>query len=379
MSTIPSASRNIPTSYKLIPALWRVTRDNEFLEDLSEFIVSGRVSFNPDRSIKWQFEAEIDQAARIKPYVDFISPRLTIEHEDGSSETSSYGVYLTVPPKKSISNTEQFITLDSRDLTYILANDGFDDGYTRSAGQNIVQTVRALLEEAGFSRHQIADHPALLEDTKSWGANTSRLEVINELLNSINFYTLYMTKDGYVASRPYVGDRDKAASISYSTNPPSKVQVVSSPIKHETTPDRIANRIIVIGGTPPDNVIIGRAINNSPSSPTSTVNLGMTITKKYEGVQVADQESANLIAQQYLDIASQEYNRLNIKTFPDLSVGPYDVYRLDIRNTVGEAVAEGTWNQRGFEVSFTTPDGNGLMTHELSNIDDPAMNMEGGA
>lgn len=367
-----------PTTYILKPALWRVTRNNEFIEDLSQYIVSGRVSFNPDRAIKWQFEAEIDEAAKIKPFVDFIAPRLSVEYEDGTEETSSFGIYNTVPPKKSISSTEQYITIDSRDLTYILANDGFDDGYTRAAGNSVIGTVRGLLEGVGFYRHQITDHAATLEQTTSWGAGTSRLQVINDLLNSISYYTLYMTKDGYLASKPYVTDRDKAASVIYSTHPPSKIQLVSSPLKHDTTPDRIANRIIVIGGTPPDDVIIGRAINNSPNSPTSSVSLGMTITKKYEGVQVADQESADLLAQRHLDTASQEYNRLTIQTFPDLSVEPYDVYRLDIRNQEGVAVAEGTWNQRGFEVAFTTSDGSGLMIHELSNIDDPAINMEGG-
>lgn len=362
---------------RLRPVLWRVTRDNEFLEDLSDHIVSGRVSFNPDRAVKWAFEAVIDEAANIQPFRDFIAPRLTVEYEDGATETSGFGIYNTVPPKKSISYTEQYVTFDSRDLTWILANDVFDSGYTVPDGSGITSTVKMLLEGAGLSRHQIADHPATLDKTTSWVAGTSRLQVINDLLNMIGYYTLSMTKDAYLASQPYVGDRNKAASVTYSTNPPSKVQVVSSPIQHDTTPDRIANRIVVIGGTPPDDVIIGTAINNSPSSPTSTVSLGMTITKKYEGVQVADQEAADLIAQRNLDTASQEYNRLTIKTFPDMSVEPYSVYRLDIRNSEGVPVAEGTWNQRGFSISFSTSDDSGVMVHELSNIDEPAMDVEG--
>lgn len=353
---------------KMYPSLWKVTRDNQPISDLTTFVRKGRVSFDPDRNIKWAFEADVDAGAGIKPYTDYIAPYLTVEHEDGTSQTSQFGIYMTVPPRQSISQTSSTVTIDSRDLTWILSSVTYPNGCSFVSGQNIVGTVRSIITAAGITRHSILDHGAVLPADTSWKAGSSYLTVINDLLGMVGYYTLYMTKDGQLASRPYVSDKNKAPSRTYDTTTPGTVSIVRT-IERDTSPERIANQVTVIGPITMEVPIVATRTNDNPSSPTSTVSLGMTITKTYEGVQVADQESAEIQAQRYLDTASQQYHRLTLHTTPDVEIEPYDVYRLNIVDANGILVANGIWNQRGWTLGFTPSDG--VMTHEMSNIDTP--------
>lgn len=357
---------------RLIPSLWKVTRDNEFLEDLTPHIKTGKVEFNPDRRIKWSFDGTVSVNANITPFVDYIAPQLTVMHEDGHSETSQFGVYSIMPPRQTITSNQQTFEINSADLTSELNSDELPNGYTVGEGVNIANAVRTLL--TGF-RHTIPNHSSTMPAVKSWKAGTSRLTIVNDLLNMISHYSLFMSKDGRLTTMAYVTDKNKAPSVTYAAPSTNRVQVIRN-IQRDTTADRIRNQIIVVGGPSTDEPIIATARNTNPLSPTSIPSLnGRVLSRTIEGAQVADQAAADVMAQRLLDEASQEYHRLTLTTTHDVSVEPYMVYRLEIVHpATREVVVDGIWNSRGWSIGFT-PDV--PMEHQLSNIDTPPMEMEG--
>lgn len=357
---------------KLTPKLYKVTRNNSFVEDVSASVLKGSVSFDPDRTIKWDCKIDTNNPDVIKPYTEFFAPHLTVTYEDGFEETSQFGVYMTVPPSQTINQHGRSSSLEGRDLTWILSQDVFENGYTSSSGKNIVNEVLWVLSTAGFTRVLIQPTATTSTKTVSWKPETTKLQIVNDLLTSIGYYSLYMTKDGYLASRPYQSVIDKSVSTIYdTTDPRARVKVVKT-IKRDSTPDRIANKVVVISSSS-DTPIVGTKYNRNPASPTSTVALGMTIAKTYNESNVADQATADRIAQQRLETASQVYNRLSLTTTPDMSREPHEAYQLNITDPLGNVIVDGLWNSRGWTIGFTSKDG--LMTHDLSNIDNPPMDI----
>lgn len=360
----------MPSSYQLIPRMYLADRYNVLGEDITAYVRKGTVEYNPDRSVKLTFKATVSDPDIIRPYQDYIAPFLTVRYADGHEVTSQLGLYSVVPPEESISQQSRQVELDGRDLTWLLSIDVFDNGYSVTAGTNIVAAVRAILIGAGFTRINIQASDRTLTGTRSWKAGTTKLQVINDLLTGSGYYSLTCDKDGTMTSIPYVSITNPTVVAEYDTTVPSYVQVVRD-VKKGTTQDRIANKIVVVkenGNEPP---IVATALNTNPNSPTSIPTLGITISKVINPTDLADQEAANTVAQRYLEEASLQYNKITLHTTPDVQRGLHDVYRLNIVNSLGETVADGLWHSRGWRIGFTPQDG--AMQHDLSNIDEPPM------
>lgn len=355
-------------SLQMIPRIYKADRYNVLGEEITEYVHNGMVEYNPDRSIKMTFQAEIDSEGLISPFTDFLAPFLKIVHDDGHTTENQMGLYAVVPPKQTINQQSRHLTIDGRDLTWMLSVDVFENGYSVAAGTNVVTAVETILTSAGFTRFAIAQSSRSLVNAVSWKAGTSKLSVINDLLTGAGYYSLYCLKDGRFSSMPYRPDNNPTVQVTYDTDVHNYIQVVKN-ITLDTTPDRIANKIVVIKDNANEDPIVVTKINNSPVSPTSTINLGMTIAKVYTDSQIIDQEAAEVRAQQLLDVASQQYHKLTLATFPDVEREPTnEVYQLNIRDSSGEIAVSGIWRCRGWKIGFTP---NQMMTHDLSNISDP--------
>jgi len=361
-------------SMQLIPRVYKATRHNTLGEDITHAFTKGKVEFNPDRTIKWSLSLDTSEPDVVQPYVDFVAPFMTVVYDDGTEETSQMGLFNVVPPSQTITEETRTATLAGNDLTWLLASDVFENGYTVEKGTNVVAAVETVIRSVGLTRIVIAPTDKTLASTTSWKPATTKLEVINDLLNAIGYYTLYMTKDGMLASKPYQSAKTPNVSVVYDTTDPYSRVMVHGAVKKDTTPDRIANKVVVVKDNANEDPIVAVAINSNPLSPTSTVSLGITIAKTYTESNFVDEEAAQVMAQRRLEEASQVYNKLTLTTTVDVNREPHEVYQLNIHDPVdGGVVVDGIWNCRGWTIGFTPSDGQ--MTHELSNIDHPPMDM----
>jgi len=119
--------------------------------------------------------------------------------------------------------------------------------------------------------------------------------------------------------------------------------------------------------------IVATAINSNPNSPTSTVSLGTTIAKVYKDSTILDQDAADALATKYLETASMQYNKVTLYTQPDVQRDINEIYELNVVDAKGSVVTHGRWYCRGWSIGFTPSDG--PMEHQLSNVDDPAIDL----
>lgn len=358
---------------QLIPQLYTSTKQNVRGEEITDHVLKGSVSYDPDRALKWALSLDVNDVTVVTPYVEFLAPFLTVVYDDGVEVTSQLGLYAVMPPTQEISQQQRSVTLDGRDLTWLLSVDVFDQGYTVAAGTNVISAVTTILSGAGFTRRAFTPSSAVTSGAVSWKPGATKLTVINDLLTSIGYYTLTMRKDGVLSSQPYTSIVNPTVNVTYdTTDATARVKVVRT-IKLDSTPDRIANKVVVVKDNASQPPLVVTKVNSNPLSPTSTVALGITITKVVQNSQVVDAAAATVLATRTLETASMAYNRLTLITTPDVDRDINEVYQLHVVDAQGQVVADGVWHCRGWSIGFTPSDG--MMTHNLSNIDAPPMDV----
>jgi hypothetical protein len=346
------------------PTLWRATKLNEFREDITRYVSSGRVTYDEDRAIKMSFAVKVSDPEVIDPYRDFLAPVLTLVYPDGEVITEQVGLYAVAPPKQSASTQLTRGDLDGRDLTWLLSVDTLTAPYTVTAGTNRIEAVRIVLNAMGLTRHVIADSPLTFDSDTTWPPDTSKLDLVNDILGGTGFYTLYMLRDGYLASMPWRDMESVQPAVSYATPALGKVRVIRT-VEIDPDPGRIVNQVTVIRDDPAKDPLIAFGVNDNPASPVSTVTLGITIGRTIKDQNIASQSEADKLVARTLQEAASVYTRLKLTTTPDPSRNPHEVYELAISNAAG-IVAEGVWWCTGWSVGFTPSDG--PMTHDLNKL-----------
>jgi hypothetical protein len=233
----------------------------------------------------------------------------------------------------------------------------------------VVTAVETILTDMGFTRIAITPSSRVLTSDRSWKPGTTKLEVINNLLNGAGYYSLYTRKDGSFASSPYESIKSAGASTTYDTTDPyARVKVIRT-ITLDSTSDRIVNKVVVIKDNSNEAPIVVTRQNTNPNSPTSIQSLGVTIARVDRDSNLIDEAAAETKAMRLLEEGSMVYQRLKMTTTPDLEREANETYRLNIIDARGELVADGLWNCRGWEIGFNPSDG--FMTHQLSNVNYP--------
>lgn len=219
------------------------------------------------------------------------------------------GVYLTAAPVESWTETGRTWSVELLDKLSILDRDIVTDvngdpvTYSVDTGVNVITTVRTLIEDTGETTQAILDHAAVLSSPLTWDLGTSRLKIVNDLLDAGNFTSLWTDAQGQFQTRPYVAPEDRAPV--YSLLAPF-VQGQTSLMAPAWSVDRdiyeVPNRYVAItsgsGDTP---ALTSVAENLDPNSPFSYANRGnQWITRVLTNAEAADQDSLDAIARRGL-------------------------------------------------------------------------------
>lgn len=355
-------------SYQLIPELWTAEQDGTLKEEITDIVLSGKVSYDEDRLIKKELMLKVSDPSRVRPYADHLVPFLTVRYDDGYEVRRQLGQYVAVPPKRSITTQQHHGFIEGRDLTWILQQKALTNVRNWGAGYPYTDAVGAMKMFA--AEHLRLTYPLsskTLGTILSWPVGTPYLEVMNDLLGAIGYYSLYTSNDGWLESKPYLGlIREANPSVTYDTvHPVNRIQVVRN-VELEPLTDRICNHAIVIRDDPARGIMWAYKSNMSPDSPTSVPNLGMTITKTVRRNDIADIDTAIRMVHRMLDTGNSVYERLRLYTTPDVERGEHEVYELNIVSESGATIT-GKWLCTGWSIGFTPQDG--PMEHQLARID----------
>jgi hypothetical protein len=347
-SAAPAVLEGLGSGVTITTAIYRATRDNAWLEDISDRVEGGVVHIDTGQVSQMTFQAQTTERDVLSPYRDWIAPvmTLTVPQDDGSGTarfTEQLGLYMMMPPVMTDSASQGMDAIDGRDVLWLFASSGPGKAYSIAAGTNIVTAMRTICDTLSV-RHAIQTSSRTTSKKRTWRSNNTWLQIMNDLARSIGFVPVFPDRRGRVRSYRFkrLGDTQPARTIS------SAAGMVLDQTVREPDLNRVCNHVVVIGNDPKGNPVIARRRNTDPDSSTSAYNLGTVtepvwISKFVEDPNLDDQDAVDALADRLMDQGTSAFVRMQVKTTPIMTFEINDVAALDIVNDDGLEVASGRW------------------------------------
>jgi hypothetical protein len=291
----------------------RYNKTNIYRGDFQTVIKgSATVKHTAFADIKRSFKFKARDDISVDWLNDRVKPKMGVLMPDGGTAWFSLGLFLMSSPAVEVSNGgPPMRTVDAYDQTVILINDKITDRYVVAAGSNVITAVSALLTSAGVTLQNLSPSTKTLPSDRDWDPGTTKLSIINSLLGSINYGSMWFDGDGYAIGRPY---------MTPSTIPPgwNYLDDSKSMLRKDAVSAldlfNVPNKWIGVVSEPDQTLITSVYTNSNPDSPTSTVSRGVTYVDYRTDLQAVDQASLDGIVQRIATEASQIYEKVTLKT-----------------------------------------------------------------
>lgn len=300
-------------------------------------ITDGSFTFNVNAvirgggSIEYQGEPIDWLQHRIQPWYSMTAAGQTIEWP--------IGVFIPASPTTQYGSTRQTGSVELYDKTHILDQDRVDKTFIAEEGAIVTSLIRSIIVGAGETRVALTDSTATLRKAMAFPAGTSKLQIVNDLLASINFFSIWC--DGYGAFRADPYDTPGARLTQYGFVDDLKGIYVPD-FSHTKDAFNVPNKVLCIaqgdGETP---ALTSLATNTDPGNPYSHPSRGRWIVRFEESVEATDQGTLDDIARRFLTEGQQLGSTYDIKHAPiDLRPNNAVGFRRDAEGIAVKATVE---------------------------------------
>jgi hypothetical protein len=253
----------------------------------------------------------------VDPFSDQLRAHFQLLMPDGTWNDWPLGTFLMDAHERATSATgEPTRTIRGYDRTIILDRDIDTAVYTVAAGAIITDQVVTILTGVGLADILVTPSAETMTAARSWDQGTKTAQVVSDLLQQIGYGSLFMDPNGVAVARPYVEPQNRAADHVYHTDDES----ILTPDATETAPIwDVPNRWVFVVSQPDQSVLTSTVDNRAPTSPTSQVSLGYTVTDFRTDVQAASQTALDALTRKSAAEASQVYfeRQVNSAIMPD--------------------------------------------------------------
>ena len=291
----------------------RVSRTTGYELGQIDGIIAGTLEINQDTAT---FEAATANTADpIDIGADLVRCYLDAAFEDGSSESVVLGTWLCSIPGRSIDGAQETSTayLDGR--LQELQDDSFEAPIVVPVGTNIVSYATSIAAGAGLSVNA-SPSEATLGTPWTFGLSGegdedggSKLDAINALLRIAGYTSASTDEMGTVVLQPYIDPSDRAPAWTFEEGPGATFLAKA---EEEMDARDVANVVLTVFETD-EATTIGRAVDDSPESPYSTVSIGRRKVAKYVYNSTATQAEADAKAAELLATNQTIIHRVTIR------------------------------------------------------------------
>lgn len=228
--------------------------------------------------------------------LDWRDWRIKITHTvkvGGESMTWPLGVFIPVSPETTHTGKGNTQVIELMDKLQVLNEDKFDGTLFYPAGSKVSDLVKAIIYSANEEKVLIEETNSTLRTSMAWEPGTTKLRVINDLLDTANFFSLYCDGEGYFRASKYVKPADRPVYWKFEEG-----QNCIFADQFERTHDnfKIPNKFITISQSSKDEPgLRGVAVNQADYE-----RRGRWIVEVEEGVEAASQEIIDELADRKL-------------------------------------------------------------------------------
>lgn len=212
------------------------------------------------------------------------------------------GVFLVSAAEEQWEGTGRTWSLELLDRCTVPAQDAFEESYAVPAGTLILEEVASIL---GTCNEYIAVDVTSTKTTSSgmaWEAGTSKLKIINELLDVAGYNALWMDGYGNFQTTPRVLPADRSIQYEVLGVPRELRDGTQAIYRPEWTRNRdsfeVPNKVIAVqaAGGEDAEALVGVWTNEDPASPYSYISRGRWIPRTLDSVECPEGTDPEIIA-----------------------------------------------------------------------------------
>jgi hypothetical protein len=257
-------------------------------------------------SLQWAGLSAPDwKTVRLQPVYEAVFP-------DGSVAEWPLGVFIPDVPAQRWTDGSQEQTVGLFDGLKVLVDDKTPKTFSLPKGAYPTAEVRLILAAAGIpdSMVSLVDSVVQLQVAMVWEPGTTRLRIVNDLLEACNFWPLATDGYGVYTSSPhYLPD----ARVARWTFEDGEASIYEPEFEVEGDTFDIPNRVTVIGRTSGDTPpLVAVATNEDLMSPYSQPVRGRWIDRAPETIEAVDFPTLDALARRRLAEVTQAANTVTL-------------------------------------------------------------------
>lgn len=250
------------------------------------------------------------------------------------------GVFLPAETPESWNNGRNW-NVKLLDKTTILDQDIITSTYSVAAGTVVTTEIISIITGAGITNYAITASTSVLAGGFAWSPGTSKLHIINDLLSTISYFSLYADLNGQLRGEPYVLPAQRPLVYEFIDG----VNAIYEPnFVRDIDIWKIPNRVVVVGQGDSTTAALTSVIDNTdPDSPYSIANRGRVIGFSEQGVEAVNQAALDAYARRRLVELTTPTASVQIRhsPVPGLAVNQTVRFRrvpagIDARHTVSK-------------------------------------------
>lgn len=270
------------------------------------------------------------------------------------NKLSPLGVFIpTTPTVKG--GVNKSVEIECYDLAVILKNDAITERLYFEAGTKYTEAIAGVLLSAGITEYSIADSDAIFLVGRSFEIGTPKIEIVNTLLDEINYRDIYFDRNGIAMCIPFEEPQLNSDTIIYKDK-------LSAEYSETFDLYNIPNVFVATVANPDnDSVLTSVYVNDNPASSLSTVNRrnGQRVVKTYTPDNISSQADLDAYVYRKAFEESQVYKSRTINTALNPNHDVYNTVFLDSDNL------KGLHDDIGYTMQLTA---GGSMQHNLREV-----------
>lgn len=293
-------------------------------------IEGGRVEFSAGTRLRGQGNMRLRDTG-----INWLTDRIKLTYEMADGESIPLGVWLPTAPTVTRTGNGESLEVDLLTPLVVLDEDCVSRPYSVGEGTIVTSAVTALITSTGETRVQATHSQARTSSTLTWDAGTPKLTIINELLQSINYWALFVDGLGFFRVEPYYPPAARSPVREFTDG---ETSIRLPEMRREQDVTGVPNKVVLVGQAEGDKpALTSEATNTSDDSPFSYQSRGRWVTYVETGVEATDQQVLDQLARRKLIERSTPSATIEITHLP-VPLAPNDVVELNYDGTLRRAV-----------------------------------------
>jgi|SRR5690625_7179700 len=277
---------------------------------------SGRITYSSAASVKSKASLTLTPQGQFDHWLHVrVQPWVVLEGEEWP-----LGVFMPNIPSSGFANAGEQSSVSLLDKTNILARDWFGSTHGAPEGTVITERVRDIIASTGEPPGAITEDDSTLLTSAEWSPEFSKLQIVNELLDSGNYFSLWTDGNGQFQVTPWQRPARRPVSATFRDKHGDSVVAYSNKFTRTHDIGKVPNVYIArTQGDDETEALGAEAINDDPNDPFSTEGRGFRVLPESGpdlDVKTTSQTALEEYAARRLIESSQPQETLVIKHLP---------------------------------------------------------------